>query len=105
LTKSRRYLVTLGSLRSERQAWQLLRHSAPDAIGTDVATVSEWQWVGIGWSTRGDAWLAQLGQQGNAQSRIEAREARCIDKACGVEDQFLIESSGDWDRGDRHVTA
>jgi hypothetical protein len=105
LTKSRRYSVTLGSLRSERQAWQLLRHSAPDAIGTDVATVSEWQWVGIGWSTRGDAWLAQLGQQGNAQSRIEAREARCIDKACGVEDQFLIESSGDWDRGDRHVTA
>jgi hypothetical protein len=104
LTKSRRYSVTLGSLRSERQAWQLLRHSAPDAIGTDVATVSEWQWVGIGWSTRGDAWLAQLGQQDNAQSRTEARDALCIDKARGVEDQFLIESSEDWDRGHRHVT-
>jgi hypothetical protein len=109
LTKSRRYSVTLGSLRAERQAWQLLRHCAPDAVSTDVATtittVSEWEWVGVGWSTRGDAWLAQVEQRAMAQSRSEARDALCIDKAHGVEGKFVSEVSEYWERGDRYVTA
>jgi hypothetical protein len=105
LTKSRRYSVTLGSLRAERHAWQLLRHCAPEVVSTDIATVSEWQWVGIGWSTRGDAWLAQVERRAMAQSRTEARDALCIEKARGVEDQYLTESSEEWERGDRHVTA
>jgi hypothetical protein len=95
----------MGSLRAERQAWQLLRHCAPTVVSTDVAIVSEWQWVGIGWSTRGDAWLAQVEQRAMADSRSEARDALCIDKARGVEDQFLAESSEEWDRGDRYVSA
>jgi hypothetical protein len=105
LTKSRRYSVTMGSLRAERQAWQLLRHGAPDAVTSDVVTVGEWEWVGVGWSTRGDAWLAQVEQRAVADSRSEARDALCIDKARGVEDQFLAESSEEWDRGDRYVSA
>jgi len=111
LTKSRRYSVTLGSLRAERQAWQLLRHGAPDAVTSDVVTVGEWEWVGVGWSTRGDAWLAQLEQRAMAQSRSEARDALCIEKsmgidtARGVEDQFLAESSEEWDCGVRYVSA
>jgi hypothetical protein len=111
LTKSRRYSVTMGSLRAERQAWQLLRHGAPDAVTSDVVTVGEWEWVGVGWSTRGDAWLAQLEQRAMAQSRSEARDALCIEKsmgidtARGVEDQFLAESSEEWDCGVRYVSA
>jgi hypothetical protein len=103
LTKSRRYSVTLGSLRAERQAWQLLRHLNPAVVTTDVATISEWEWVGIGWSTRGDAWLAQVEQRAMAQSRTEARDALCIDKAHGVEDQSMSEPFEDWERVDRYV--
>ena len=111
LTKSRRYSVTLGSLRAERQAWQLLRHGAPDAVTSDVVTVGEWEWVGVGWSTRGDAWLAQVEQRAMAQSRSEARDALCIetsmgiDTARGVETQFLTGSSEEWDCGVRYVSA
>jgi hypothetical protein len=109
LTKSRRYSVTMGSLRAERQAWQLLRHSTPEDASADVATVGAWRWVGTGWSTRGDAWLAGLEQRAKAQSRTDARDALCIDKAmgidteAGVDDQYLTRSPGDWERGDRRV--
>jgi hypothetical protein len=62
--------------------------------------------VGIGWSTRGDAWLAGVEQQVTAQSRTDARDALCIEKAMGIDtarggdDQFLTGSSEDWERGD-----
>jgi hypothetical protein len=85
LTKSRRYSVTMGYLRSERQAWQLLRQSAPEAVSAEVTTVSEWEWVGVGWSTRGDAWLAQVEQGAKCLARREARDALCIEKARGIE--------------------
>jgi hypothetical protein len=85
LTKSRRYSVTMGYLRSERQAWQLLRQSAPEAVSAEVTTVSEWEWVGVGWTTRGDAWLAQVEQGAKCLARREARDALCIEKARGIE--------------------
>jgi hypothetical protein len=91
LTKSRRYSVTMGYLRSERQAWQLLRHSLPEAVGAEVDTVSEWEWVGVGWSTRGDAWLAEVAQRAAAQSRSDARDALCIDKAMCVDKAMGID--------------
>jgi hypothetical protein len=81
LTKSRRYSVTMGYLRSERQAWQLLRHSTPHEADSEFTTVSEWEWVGVGWSTRGDVWLAQVEQAAKGQSRREARDALCIEKS------------------------
>jgi len=81
LTKSRRYSVTMGYLRSERQAWQLLRHSIPEVVDSEVTTVSEWIWVGVGWSTRGDAWLAASHQQMRANQRRDARDSLCIEKA------------------------
>jgi len=107
LTKSRRYSVTMGYLRAERQAWQL-RQSAPEGESAEVATVSEWQGVGIGWSTRGDAWLAGVEQQAMAQGRTDARDALCIEKAMGIDtvrgDESLTGSSDDWQRGDRRVS-
>jgi hypothetical protein len=106
LTKSRRYSVTMGYLRSERQAWQLLRHSAPDVVSADVITIGEWEWVGVGWSTRGDAWLAQIEQRAKSESRRDARDALCIEKAHGVDDHnFLSGSPDEWDRDERRVSA
>jgi hypothetical protein len=109
LTKSRRYSVTMGYLRAERQACQVLRQSAPKVVTGDVVTVSEWQWVGIGWSTHGDAWLAGVEQRAMSQARTDARDALCIEKAMGIDtarrdvDQFLTGSSDHWERGDRRV--
>jgi hypothetical protein len=85
LTKSRRYSVTMGYLRSERQTWQLMRQSVPESVNSELTTVSEWEWVGVGWSTRGDAWLAQVEQGAKFQSRREARDALCIEKSRCVE--------------------
>jgi len=93
----------MGYLRAERQAWQVLRHSAPKVATGDVVTVSEWQWVGIGWSTRGDAWLAGVEQRAMAQSRTDARDALSIEKARGAEEQSLSPSNEDWQRGERRV--
>jgi hypothetical protein len=93
----------MGYLRAERHAWQVLRHSALEAVSAEVATVSEWQWMGIGWSTRGDAWLAGLEQRAMAQARADARDVLCIEKARGAEDQSLSLSNEDWQRGERRV--
>jgi len=81
LTKSRRYSVTFAFLRTERQAWQIRRQSGPTGARTGMAVVADWAWAGSGWRTRGDAWLAVIGQKAKARSRIEAREARCISEA------------------------
>jgi hypothetical protein len=99
----------MGSLRAERQAWQAMRQSAPAVVSTEVATVGDWQWVGFGWSTRGDAWLAGVEQRAMAQARTDARDALCIEKAMGIEkarggdDHFSVTSSDDWERDDRRV--
>ncbi len=77
LTKSRRYSVTFGHLRNERLAWRIRRRpSGPDSPTT--AVVASWTWAGIGWRTRGDAWLAQSGRLARADARLAAREALCV---------------------------
>ncbi len=79
LTKSRRYSVTFKFLRAERQAWQVQRQHGT-APNEQSISVGVWKWIGSGWRTLGDAWLASQGQREKMQSRTEAREARCIER-------------------------
>ena len=80
LTKSRRYSVTFAYLRAERQAWRIRRQPGRVADPSEIVTIGTWEWVGTGWQTRGDAWLAALEQKAKAQSRLEAREALCMER-------------------------
>ena len=73
LTKSRRYSVTFSFLRHQRQAWQVRRTNPTTTKAT--INLGLWKWVGAGWLTAGDEWLAALGHRARAHSRIEAREA------------------------------
>jgi len=83
LTKSRRYSVTFAFLRAERQSWQIRRQSGPTGARSDMAVVADWAWAGTGWRTAGDAWLAIIGRQAIARSKVESREARCLLEAQG----------------------
>jgi len=63
LTKSRRYSTTFTALRDARREWRSAANSqdAPDTspgIEDEDGLVSEWTFVGMGYSTPGDAWLA-----------------------------------------------
>lgn len=92
LTKSRRYSVTFKFLRSERQTWRINRqHGA--APSEQSISVGVWKWIGAGWRDKGDAWLASQGQRTKEQSRIEAREARCIERRS---------TTDPWDERPRH---
>ncbi len=92
LTKSRRYSVTFKFLRAERQAWQVRRQhgSAPNE---QSITIGVWKWIGAGWSSLGDAWLALQCQREKMRSRTEAREARCLERRS---------SADPWDERPRH---
>jgi hypothetical protein len=81
-TKSRRYSTTLGALRRARVAYAIRRrrgHALPlDAWGRPeddqaVIVVASWIYVGRGYQTTGEAWLA-------ASAAARAREARRIAK-------------------------
>jgi hypothetical protein len=79
-TKSRRYSTTLGALRRARVAYAIRRrrgNALPlDAWGRPeddpaVIVVASWSYVGSGYQTTGEAWLA-------ASAAARAREARRI---------------------------
>jgi hypothetical protein len=70
--------VTFKKLRAERQAWQVQRHQGVSQEHS--ITIGVWNWVGTGWRTLGDAWFALERQRTTLRSRIEARDARCIEK-------------------------
>jgi hypothetical protein len=81
-SKSRRYSTTLGALRRARVAYAIRRrrgHSLPlDAWGRPeddqaVIVVASWCYIGSGYQTTGEAWLA-------ASAAARAREARRIAK-------------------------
>jgi hypothetical protein len=76
LTKSRRYSVTFSFLRSQRQAWQVQRRQGTVNASAPAIALGVWKWVGTGWRTAGDEWLAARGQTARALSRLEARDAR-----------------------------
>ena len=92
LTKSRRYSVTFTFLRTERQTWQVQRQHGT-APNEPSITIGVWKWIGTGWRTLGDAWLASQGPREKMQSRTEAREARCIERRS---------SADPWDERPRH---
>jgi hypothetical protein len=66
LTKSRKYSTTFAALRTVRREWQIADSLQGDVPGDDCSDhadtdglVSEWQFVGMGYTTVGDAWLAE----------------------------------------------
>jgi len=81
-SKSRRYSTTLGALRRARVAYAVRRRPGEtiplDAWGRPedaqaVIVAASWQYVGRGYRTTGEAWLA-------ASAAAQAREARRIAK-------------------------
>ncbi|HUY22653.1 MAG TPA: replication initiator [Acidimicrobiales bacterium] len=82
-TKSRRYSTTFGALRSARQAWRVAREDALEAKADpdpedELVEVRAWEFVGMGYATEGDAWLAE----GLADNARVARRAMYEDRAC-----------------------
>jgi hypothetical protein len=81
-SKSRRYSTTLGALRRARVAYAIRRHRG-DTLPLDswgqpeddqvVIVVASWRYVGSGYQSTGEAWLA-------ASAAARAREARRIAK-------------------------
>jgi len=66
LTKSRRFSTTFSALRGARQEWTVAAKRAGvqqivESVGIDDqdGIVSEWTFVGMGYTTAGDAWLAE----------------------------------------------
>jgi hypothetical protein len=83
LTKSRRFSTTFAALRADRQEWRVAEKRAmaePAAIaGPDSGTdgiVSEWTFVGMGYTTAGDAWLAESIAEEERLARRSAYEER-----------------------------
>jgi hypothetical protein len=78
-TKSRRYSTTLGALRRARAAYAIRRRGdtlpldawAPGEDDQAVIVVASWQYLGSGYQSTGEAWLA-------ASAAARAREARRI---------------------------
>lgn len=80
-TKSRRYSVTLGSLRGARRAWRLrrlLERAAPmdDLQEDSILVIGSWAYAGMGWLNEGDRALAT----GAADAARQWREDRTRDR-------------------------
>lgn len=78
LTKSRSWSTTFRDLREERRLWRMdeARRAHPDAPQWQAsATVdASWRFDGIGWSTSGDAYLAESARRRRDDARSLARE-------------------------------
>jgi hypothetical protein len=67
LTKSRRFSTTFAALRANRQEWQVDQKRAgatnwlamPGPSTTQMGSSVTWTFVGMGYTTPGDAWLAE----------------------------------------------
>lgn len=77
-SKSRRYSVTLGSLRGARRRWRLdrviERARAEGHDVDDVLVIGSWSFAGMGWRTEGDRALAVEA----ARAAREWRDARRV---------------------------
>lgn len=65
LTKSRAYSTTFGALRAARADW----HGDTD----DAPKRKSWRYAGRGYTSRGDAWLAEKAGRDHAEARRIAR--------------------------------
>jgi hypothetical protein len=68
LTKSRAYSTTFTALRAARHDWQTNRHE-PLPSSEETAAIGSWRFVGRGWTTAGDAWLAETAAAASAEVR------------------------------------
>lgn len=76
LTKSRRYSTTFTALRQARVHWHATAAvDEPDARG-EVLERKNWRFVGRGYTTPGDAWLAETAAQDKTRQRHVARIER-----------------------------
>jgi hypothetical protein len=82
-TKSRRYSTTLGALRRARVAYASRRRGGDtlplDAWGRPkdnqvVAIVASWNYIGSGYQTEGEAWLARSAAANAREERRAVRE-------------------------------
>ena len=73
-TRSRRYSTTLTALREARCCWQSRTAGVVTTINDEaVVVVATWAYVGSGYRTPGDAWLARTAQE----QRLLLRRERC----------------------------
>jgi hypothetical protein len=75
LTKSRRYSTTFAALRGARHHWQYKRQHG-DSISEEPVTIGSWTFAGRGWTTDGDAWLAETARVATTEARRLAAEQR-----------------------------
>jgi hypothetical protein len=82
LTKSKRFSTTFAALRAIRQEWTVAEKRGDSDLsdgrsddGTDQI-VSEWTFVGMGYTTAGDAWLAESIAEEERLARRSAYEDR-----------------------------
>lgn len=80
-TKSRRYSVTLGSLRGARRTWRLKMLIAKVKPNEDIAidevlVIGSWAYAGMGWLTDGDKMLATEAADAARQWRADRARAR-----------------------------
>jgi hypothetical protein len=83
LTKSRRFSTTLAALRTVRREWQFEKRRAGEEPNVDDGDLfddagldSEWHFVGMGFTTAGDAWLAESIAEEERLARRSAYEER-----------------------------
>jgi hypothetical protein len=82
LTKSRAYSTTFTALRAARRSWYGGRlDSGNSEEGLPLVTLTDWQFVGRGWLTPGDAWLAETAAGEADRSRRLARADRAERRA------------------------
>ena len=82
LTKSRRFSTTFAALRTIRKDWQLEQKlasqmAAPSESSQVDGVVSEWRFVGMGYTTVGDAWLAESMAEDERVAKRIAYQERC----------------------------
>ena len=78
-TRSRRYSTTLGALRRTRREWRSAAAQTGPAIdcGVERVIVATWAYLGNGYRTPGDAWLAQTAQERQLSANRERHGQRC----------------------------
>ncbi len=75
-SKSRRYSVTLGSLRGARRRWRIERsldRADSERSVDEVLVVGDWRFAGMGWRTAADKMLAQEAGRALREWRAERR--------------------------------
>jgi hypothetical protein len=78
LTKSHSWSTTFRDLREERRLWRIneARRAHPDSLQwlDSAIVVGSWRFEGIGWSSPGDAYLAESARRQRDDARALARE-------------------------------